>query len=178
MNIFKNHQAGSVLPVIIILGLILGAGYFLIGEDIKLPKFLNGEPKFERVEGFPKTIYTEKEMDKKRLVITSEDQLNEFLNYVDENNQIDFNSKVNFNKKMLIAVSSGNFEADESKFKIRRIYKDASKKTLLVSIESEELGDLCERKLDPNIIVDFATIDKTDWTIDFRTESKTNEGCE
>ncbi|MFA6982183.1 MAG: hypothetical protein WC243_04140 [Patescibacteria group bacterium] len=177
-KISKKQQAGNALPIIIILGLIIGAGYFLIGEDIRLPKFLNGEPKFDRVEGFPKTVYVTKEMEKRREVITSEEELNKFLNEVDENNQIDFKGKINFDRKMLIAVASAYSQTDGNKFKIRRAYKDDEKKTLLIALESQELGELCEKKVDPNIIVDFATIDKTDWKIDFEVLKKINEDCE
>lgn len=178
MNLSKRQQAGNALPIIIILGLIIGAGYFLIGDDIKLPKFLNGEPKFERVEGFPKTVYVTSEKEKKREVITSEEELNNFLNEVDENNQIDFKAEIDFDRKMLIAVSSGYWETDGDKFRIKKIYKDSEDKTLLFSLEEQELGELCEKKIDPNVVVDFAVIDKTDWKIEFEKVKKINEDCE
>ena len=104
--------------------------------------------------------------------------MNNFLNEVDENNQIDFNTEINFNRKMLIAVSSGYSEVDGNKFRIKKVYKDTEDKTLLFSLEEQELGELCEKRIDPNVVVDFAVIDKTDWKIEFEKVKKINDDCE
>ena len=73
----------SLIPLFLLIALILGAGYLLIQGEIKLPKFNKG-PQIRRLEGFPTIVYTEKELDKQRQVVKSEEELINFLNFVDE----------------------------------------------------------------------------------------------
>ncbi len=173
-----HRQAGNILPVVVIVGLILGAGYLLMGEDFKLPK-LAGEPKLERIEGFPRKIYITdgSERDKKREVITSEEELTQFLNEVDDTGQIQFNSAVNFNREYLLAVSTNLLDEDGHGFKIKKILKDTKDKSLTVVLERKDPDDSCEVEMDPNIWVDFAKIDKTDWKIEFEIVKKV-EPCD
>jgi len=71
----------NVIPIIIILLLIGGAGYFLFGQDLEIP-IEDRKTQITRVEGFPRMIYVSEDREKVREVITSEEELNEFLSEV------------------------------------------------------------------------------------------------
>jgi predicted Ser/Thr protein kinase len=158
----------SLLPLIVIIILILGAGYFLLADEIKLPKFNKG-PQIRRIEGFPTTVFVEETAvaDKQRRVIKSEQELNEYLNSVDKTGMLTMRDKINFDKEYVIAVSTEVVKEDEHKVKVRKVYEDKDSKTLLVSIVETFPGDTCNIELNPHIGIDLVAINKTDWTIDF-----------
>jgi len=156
----------SFLPLIIIIALILGAGYLLINGEIKLPKFNKG-PQIRRLEGFPTIIYTDKVLDKQRQVIKSDQELNQFLNTVDSTGLLVLKEKINFDKEYLIGVSTKTYDETGHKMKIRKVYEDKNKKTLLVSIIESESEKNCPVEQQTNIPVDLVAISKTDSDIAF-----------
>lgn len=167
----------SLLPLIIIVGLVLGAGYLLLGEDVDLPRIFSANPRIKRLEGFPTTLNVTEDRDKIRLVITNEEELNKFLNSVDNSGLLTLKEKVNFARKVLIGVATKTLEEEDHRFKVRKVYKDKENETLLVSLLQENPGETCNPELDKNIWIDLVEIDKTEWKIDFELVRKTIE-CE
>lgn len=164
----KKFVYVSLLPLIVIVGLILGAGYFLLADEIKLPSFNKG-PTIRRLEGFPTIVYTEENQDseKKRLVLKSQQELDDFLNTIDKTGLLTMKDKINFEKEYLIAVATDVEAPEDHKVKIRKVYEDKKTKTLLVSITETFPNDDCAPELAPHIGVDIVAINKTDWKIDF-----------
>ncbi len=176
MNKQKASLKVSLIPLVILIGLILGAGYFLLQGEIKLPKFNKG-PTIQRLGGFPTVIYGEKQMEKERIVITSEQELDEFLNLIDESGILNVKEDINFEKNVVLAVSSSTNDEVGCKIKIRRVYEDKEDEKIIVLFEEIRPGDSCEIEFDKNIAVDMVMLSKTDWEIDFEKVTKIVE-CE
>ncbi|MBW6441565.1 hypothetical protein K0B04_01475 [Patescibacteria group bacterium] len=166
----------SLIPLVILIGLILGAGYFLLQGEINLPK-LNKGPTIQRIEGFPTVIYSDREMEKQRKVITNEQELNEFLNLVDETGLLSVKESINFDKNIVLAVASSTNDRVGHKIKIKSLYEDKEDRKILVEFEEMNPDGDCEMELDPNITVDMVMLSKTDWEIDFEKITKVLE-CE
>lgn len=166
----------SLIPIVILIGLIIGAGYFLLQGEIELPSFNKG-PTIQRLEGFPTVIYTDKEMEKDRKVIRSEQELNEFLNQIDETGLLTVREKINFEKNVVLTVISGTNDDIGHKIKIRKVYEDKEENEILVEFEETNPDDDCEMELDKNITVDMVVLSGTGWDIDFEKITKVIE-CE
>jgi hypothetical protein len=172
----KTHKFYiSLLPLIVIIILIVGAGYLLLADEIKLP-FGKG-PQIRRIDGFPAIVYTVQGQtsDKMRVEIKSEKELSDFLNTVDKSGLLTMREKIDFNKEYLVAVASSIETIDGHKLKIRKMYEDKQAKTLLISIVETYPGDTCAQETNPHIGVDIVAINKTDWTIDFERTKDVQE---
>ena len=156
----------SLLPLVVIIGLILGAGYLLLAGDINLPDFMKSS-QFRRVEGFPTIVYTSNQVQKQRLVIKSEEELTNFLNMIDSTGLLEIREPINFNKEYLIVVTTETEAKTGNEVKIRKIYEDKEKNQIMVSIREIEKGETCEVELDNNIAVDIVAISKTDKAVEF-----------
>ncbi len=156
----------SLIPLVIIIGLILGAGYFLLQGEIKLPQFNKG-PQIRRLDGFPTAIVTDKVMQKQRLVVKSQAELATFLNSIDPTGMTTVRSPVDFNKEYILAVSSDTQTESGHKIQIKKIYEDKANKTLSISIEETEAGANCKVDKESNITADAVAISKTDYEINF-----------
>ena len=175
----KNYKQNaylkvSLLPLLVLVGLIFGAGYFLLQGDVKLPKFNKG-PTIQRMEGFPTVIYTDKEIQKTRKVITNEQELAEFLNLVDETGILTTKEKIDFEKNVVIAVATETNEETGHKMKIKKVYEDREKKKILIEFEEVDPDGDCQMEIDNNIAVDMVMLSKTDWRIDFEKVTKVIE---
>jgi hypothetical protein len=166
----------SLFPIVLLIGLILGIGYFLLQGEITLPK-LNRGPTIQRIEGFPTVIYSDREMEKERRVIRSEEELSEFLNYVDETGLLDVEEKINFDKNVVIAVSTDTKEEVGHRIKIDEVYEDKEENEILIQFNEIKPGDTCEPEYDRNIAVDMVILSNTDMEIDFEKITKVVE-CE
>jgi hypothetical protein len=178
MDIQHNQKAElkvSLIPLVILIGLILGAGYFLLQGEITLPKFNRG-PTIKRLEGFPTIANVNQVIEKQRWVIKSEVELNEFLNLVDSSGLLQLKDKVNFEKDVIIAVSSGTNEETGNSIKIRKVYEDSKAKRIIVQVEETEQGDTCKKEPSRNVAIDMVSLSKTDWLIKFDKVIK-NEEC-
>jgi len=164
----------SLMPLIVLIILILGAGYFLLQGEIDLPKFNKG-PTIRRLEGFPTLVYTQEEIEKKRLVITNETELNTFLNDVDKTGLLEFRDSINFDKEVLLAVSSETNSQTEHKIKIKKVYENEEENKLIVIIEEIEPGETCATEPDSNVTVDVVALTKTDMEIAFDRVKKVEE---
>jgi hypothetical protein len=166
----------SLLPLGILIVLILGVGYFLLKGEIKLPKFNQG-PQIRRLEGFPTTVSTIKEMEKQRKVLKSEAELDQFLNEIDPNGTLIVKSNITWDKEFVIAVTTSLNPESGHRIKIRKVYENKPDKSLQVSLDETEKGQYCEVDNEKNIAVDLAVISKTTWDINF-DRTKTIEECE
>lgn len=161
----------SFLPIILIILLVLGAGYFLMAEDIKLPKFNQG-PQIRRLEGFPTLVYSETPIEKQRRVIKSEEELNEFLNFVDTTGLLTLKEQINFDKEYVIAVTSETEKPDGHEIKIRKVYENKDDGILLISILETFPEEGCQVEENPHIAVELVALDKVDLKIDFERIKK------
>lgn len=176
MNNKMHKMSGlSALPLLIILGLIFGAGYFLLKGNIDL-SFLEQSNKLEmeRLENFPTTVGVSENLDKQRVVIRSEDDLIDFLSYVDKSKALSVSEKIDFDKTMLIGVSTKTFDTGGYSIKIEKIYIDKEENKLLVSSMITKPGDNCITDQVLTSAVDLVAIDKTDMEIDFELKRQTN----
>ena len=165
----------SLIPLVILVGLILGAGYFLLQGEISMPKFNKG-PTIQRMVGFPTIIYIDEKMEKERRVITSEQELDEFLNLIDKSEILEVRESINFDKNIVLAVSSSTNETTGYEIKISKVYEDKEDQKIRVLFEEMKPGDTCtEEEMDINITVDMVILSKTDWEIDFERVLKTVE---
>lgn len=164
----------SFIPLAIIIILIIGAGYFLLQGEIKLPKFNQG-PQIRRLAGFPTVVYGA-DLEKQRKVITNQDDLNQFLNSLDKTGMLQVKDKINFDKESVLAVSTDTQPETGHKIKIRKVYEDKKNQKLIVSIEETQMGKYCQPETDQNVAVDLAVISKTDWKIEF-DRIKKSEDC-
>lgn len=156
----------SLIPLVILLGLILGAGYFLLQGEIKLPQFNRG-PQLRRLEGFPTVIVTDQKLDKQRSVIKSQEELAEFLNYIDPTGLTEIRSPINFDKEFVLVASTDTQPESGHAIKIKKVYEDKAKKRLSIVVEETEQGANCEIEKESNIAADAVAISKTDWDIEF-----------
>jgi hypothetical protein len=176
----ENRMAGiSALPLIIILGLIFGAGYLLLQGEVDLNIFKpNNTLELRRIDDFPGIVTTGNEdIEKQRLIIKTEEELIEFLANIDKTNQLAFSEKIDFEKEMLIGVSTKPFENTGYSAKIRKIYINKEEESLLVSTKITIPGETCVTEPDLTIGVDIVAIDKTDMEIDFETQ-RTTDFCD
>ncbi|MBD3365806.1 hypothetical protein GF360_00480 [candidate division WWE3 bacterium] len=169
MKSIKLHI--NLIPLLIILFLIGGAGYFLFGQDLEIP-IEDRKTKITRIEGFPRMMYVDEEREKIHRVLKSEEELNEFLNEVDPEGRLEFNEDVNFDRNYLIGTTTDTLEGENHEYKIRKIYKDTDDQTLTISRERVDPDEDCELDGGKNIWIDIVKINKTDWKIDFELVKK------
>lgn len=164
----QNMYGMSGLPVLIVLGLILGAGYFLLRGEINLPfNETSNTVEVRRLEGFPVNVSLPGELGKIQTVLKSEKELIAFLAAIDKSNNLSVNEKINFDKEYLIGVSSKTFNTDGHDFKIRKVYIDVEKDMLLVSSRTVKPDDDCNVTKGLNTVVDIVAVSKTDKDFDF-----------
>lgn len=174
MNEQKAILRISLIPLVIIIGLILGAGYLLMEGEVKLPKFNKG-PQITRLEGFPTVVYTDQALEKQRRIIRSEEELNDFLNYVDPSGLLEVNEKIDFNKNYLLGVSTETEEKTGHDVKVKKVYGNKKDKKIIVSLRETEAGSSCEVEMDSNISIDLVSISKTDFVIEFERTKQVTE---
>jgi len=153
-----------------LLGLIAGAGYFLLQGDLNL-SFLEDRKSVEvrRLDDYPITVPVDQEMEKYQAVIKSDDELINFLASIDKTNALTVNEKIDFEKEYLIGVSSKTLKKGGNEFKIKKVYIDKEKDELLVSSRLRKPSDDCPTTDDMNMVVDIVAISKTDKEIKYET---------
>jgi hypothetical protein len=164
----------SFLPLVVIILIILGAGFFLLQGEIKLPKFNKG-PQIRRLEGFPTVIYTNKQIEKQRLVIKSEEELYNFLNMVDETGLLTVREDIDFEKEFVLAVASETEKEVGHEIEIRKVYEDKEDGTILVSLRETFPGETCEIEIDEHIAIDVAVMSNTEHGIEYERVKKFEE---
>jgi hypothetical protein len=173
MNNTKKQLSAAgtgTVPLIIILGLIIGAGYFLLQGDIKLT-FLEDRKNVEvrRLNEYPVTVPLDSEIEKIHSIIKSEDELINFLASIDKTNALTVDEKIDFDKEYLIGVTSKALTKGGNEFRIKKVYIDKEKDELLVSSRLKKPSDNCVTTDELNIIVDIVAISKTDQEVKYET---------
>jgi hypothetical protein len=167
----------SFVPVILLLVLIAGAGYFLLKDDFKLPKIFNNEPQLRRLEGFPTVVNSAQPIEKQRVVIKSQDELIAFLKTVDPTGSLALGEKINFDKEYLLGVAAKTATEGDTQIKIRKLYEDKKAKEILVSIREIDPQGPCVKTGQSIIPVDIVAISKTDDSIKFEVIKEFNSDC-
>ncbi len=163
----------NVLPLLIIVLLIAGAGYLLFGQDIKLPKKEDKLTKIIRIQGFPARIPVDDNREKIRKVITSKEELTDFLSKVDLQGSLELTEEPDFSRYVVVASSTETLQGTLNSYRIKRIVKDIEDKELTVEQELILPMEECpnketeEERASKSIIVDLIMLNKTDWKIDF-----------
>lgn len=174
-----NKMSGlSALPLIIIIGLILGTGYLLLKDSIDL-SFLevSKDLEMERLENFPKTVSVTKDLDKQRAVIKSEEELINFLSYVSKSKELSLGRKVDFKKEMLIGVSTKTNNTGGYSVKIEKIKVDKKTNNLYITSLITKPSDNCVVTQQLNSAVDIVLVSKTNMDVEFETV-RTTDLCE
>lgn len=166
----------NLLPVFVLVFIALGTGYLLIKGDFKFPKF-NRDPQVRRLNGFPTVVDVTKEITKQRVVIKNMDALKNYIEIVDKSGLVTLRETINFEKEYLIGVSSTTQTEEGLGLKIRKLYEDKTKNSLLVQIEQTENPDNCTPVPRKTVLMDLVAISKTDKQIDFEVVKRTNEKC-
>ncbi len=174
-NLSKKKQKINLIPLFILIGLIIVI-YFVFLSDSEIFQ-LDKNLEVTRLNGFPAVAYTQKELDKQRLVITTEEELANFLNYVDESGYLIVREDVDFNKEMLLGVSTSVNEFEGHTIKIRKLYKDRDSNTLIVSLRETESGAYCELIPNDNVAIDLVSIDITGMKVEFERVKEVKD-CE
>lgn len=176
----KTKSSMNLVPVMLIFVLILGAGYLLLKDTLKLPWFRNDNTvEITRLEGFPRAWDTQKEIAKVRKVITNEQELKDFFAYADMVDDASFHailSKVNFNKESLIGVTSDTRSETEEVIRIKKVEIDKVKKKLNVKIIQYKPDSTCVPEIKSNILIDIVKISKSSNEISFEVV-KENRSC-
>ena len=160
----------NLLPIVLIVALILGAGFLLIEGDVKLP-WAKKDNTFSvrRLEGFPTTSYTDQQLPKQRLVIKSQKELEDFLKAADPSGNLALGEKIDFDKEYLLGVSSETVDTQGYGIKVRKVYIDDQENRLLASIRQTIPGENCTYDIDPNIPVDLVAVEKTEKDVEFES---------
>ncbi len=164
----------TLIPLVLILAIIIGAGYLLIQGDIKLPK-LNRGPSIRRLEGFPTVIYTGDSIEKQRRVITNQNELSDFLNLIDKTGLVTLKEQINFDKEVLVGVSSETEQPVGHVIKVKKLFEDKANSKLTVFLEETFPSESCNAEKDPHIAVDLVAITKTNYQILFDRAKKFEE---
>jgi hypothetical protein len=164
----------SLIPLVLILAVILGAGYFLVQGDIKFPSF-DDTPQINRLDGFPTVIYTDEDLEKERKVIRTQEELAEFLNMIDKTGLTQLREQVSYDKEFLLAVSSESEMQVGHTLKIKKVYINDEDNLLTVQIEETFPGKTCELEEDKHIAVDIVSISQTEHEIRFDRIKKIEE---
>ncbi len=175
LNQKQTNMAGMAkLPLIILLGLVIGAGYFLLQGDVKIP-FFNDDNTVEvrRLDDYPAKIALSEELEKTQTVIKSEEELVNFLASVDPTGALTLDEKINFDREYLIGTTSKTFTTGGYEFKTRKVYEDKEKNELTVSSVIRKPADDCIVTQELNMFVDIVAISKTDKAVNFETVTET-----
>lgn len=167
----------NLIPVLLLVAVIAVAGYLLLKDTINLPWTKKGDSiEVTRIEGFPKTIETEKDLKKQRLIIKSKEELKGFLDYLDikdENFYESVLSQVNFDQRYLIGVSSDLQEETEGMYRIKRVLNDKQDASLKVVVIQYKPDITCAPQIKNNVLADLVIISKTDLAVSFDVVKET-----
>jgi hypothetical protein len=168
----KSKASTNLLPIFIIIALIVAAGFLLTKDDIKAPWQKSDKVRAEHLTNFPREVPTLEQLEKERLVLKSQQELDSFLMKVDPTGSTKVSDKIDFNKEWVIVATSPTLTTDGYKLKIQKIYDDTEKQELRAVVIYEKPGETCEVQEVSNIVVDMVKIKQTTVKIDFDKEEK------
>jgi hypothetical protein len=166
----------SLLPAIVLVALILGAGYLLLRDDIKFFD-LDREPQVRRIDGFPAAVPIDVEIEKQREIITNEEELKNFLSVVDPNGSLNFDQNINFNRIWLIGVSTGTKYETGTTIRVNKLYENEKGDKYKVSLREVSLPDHCSKDELMYVSVDIAAVSKTDHHFNFEVIREESAKC-
>src|SRR5258708_7196932 len=129
----------SLLPVVLLVLLILGAGYFLMSGDLNNSKIFNHEPEMRRLNGFPTTLDSTVTINRQRAIIHNDQELAQFFNTVDSTAKLTLADKIDFTKEVLIGISTETQTDKRSTVKVKKLYLNNQDKSIVVSIAQTDL---------------------------------------
>lgn len=168
----KSRASTNLLPIFIIVALIIAAGFLLTKDDFEAPWQKSNKIKAQHLENFPREVPTLEQLDKLRVVIKSQQELDDFLMQIDPTGSTKVSDNVNFEKEFLIAATSPTLTTDGYKLKIQKIYNDEEKMELKVVVSYEKPGETCDVQQVSNVVVDMVKVKQTDMEINFEKEEK------
>ena len=158
----------NLFPIVVLIVLLIGGGYLLAKDDIKLPFQDSDAVRVRRIANFPTVVpVIEENIEKQRRIIKSQDELNKFLNDISPESYLKVTETINFNREFVIAVSSDTHRSGGHDIKIRKIYSKPESNKLTVSVRERFPGKTCVTTQELNVAIDLITIRNTDATIDF-----------
>ena len=171
----NNNEKGqilyaSLLPILVVIAIIVGTGFYLLQGEIKLPKFGRDATELRRLEGYPTIVSLTAEdpkIEKQRVIIKNQEELNSFLNSVDPTGKLILKEDINFNKEYLLGISSDTNDTYGHEMRVKKIFENKEKNSLLVSIREITPDDACDEDIVPNVAIDIVAISKTDNPIEF-----------
>lgn len=171
----KSRASTNLLPIFIIVGLIIVAGFLLTKDDFDPPWKSSNNVKAVHLQNFPREVPTLEQVDKVRKVVDSQEELDALLKKIDPTGSTKVNEKVNFDKEILIVATSETVKTDGYELKIRKIYNIKEKDEFQALIKLTKPGKTCEVQQVSNVVMDIVKIKKTDKNIDFKKEEGTEE---
>lgn len=161
----------SLVPLLVVIALGVGA-YYIIRNSGSF-----SEPKVKRLNGFPNTAVTNETLEKQRRVIKSEDELADFLNYIDKSGYLTVREDINFKTDWVLGISTETFNETGHSIKVRKLYEDKEDGSVLVSLREMVPGANCKVELHKNVAMDLVVISKTKLAIEFERVKQVQE-CE
>ncbi len=168
----KSTASTNLLPIFIIVALIIAAGFLLTKDDFKAPWQKSDKIKAEHLTNFPREVPTLEQLEKERLVLKSQQELDSFLMKVDPTGSTKVSDKINFEKEWVLVATSPTLLTDGHKLKIQKIYDDTEKLEIRAVVIYEKPGDTCDVQQVSNVVVDMVKIKQTEMKIDFDKEEK------
>jgi hypothetical protein len=168
----KSRASTNLLPIFIIVALIIAAGFLLTKDDFKAPWQKSDKIKAQHLQNFPREVPTLEQLEKLRVVIKTQKELDDFLMQIDPTGSTKVNDKVNFDKEIVIAATSPTLLTDGYKLKIQKIYNDEENMELRAIVMYEKPGDTCDVQQVSNVVVDMVKVKKTDMEITFDKEER------
>lgn len=160
----------NLIPLVIIILIIIGAGYFLLQGEIKLPKLTKDRTEVTRFEGYPTTVANKNDVQKQRVEIKNQQQLSEFLNNVDPSGILTVNENIDFDKELLIGASTERLDTNGYELKIKKVYVDEENNKLVISVVESRPGETCEIEDYQNVAVDLVSISKSNEEMEIEYE--------
>ena len=129
-----------------------------------------------RIDNFPTVVETaNKVTDKKRLVISSQDEFDKVATELfSDKSKINL-PKIDFTKNRVVLAATETNETTGYSVKISSVIKDEKNKKLNTIITFTKPGETCINEEKSNIAIDLVTIEKNDFEVTFDRESKTKE---
>jgi hypothetical protein len=168
----------SLIPLFLIIAIILGAGFFLIKDDVDLKKLFSDSPKVRRLEGYPMVLRTTNQLEKQRRVIKSQEELEQFLKAVDPTGNLALGDKINFDKEYLIGVTTQTKTDPGNSIKVKKVYRDSEEEELQVALVQYEMAEGCQLPEDSTIGIDLVAISKATSDIEFDVVQDFIQDCE
>lgn len=171
----KKNKKNLLIPLVIIVGLIAVLGVILWKENI-LDLFKPYPYALTRIDNFPAVVETtNKVTDKKRLVVSSQEEFDKVINeLLSDKSKVKIPS-VDFTKNRVIIASTETNETTGYSVKISSVIKDEQNKKLNSIITFTKPGETCINEEKTNVAIDLVTIEKNDFEVTFDRETKTKE---